>query len=266
MWGYPEGEGTGTLGDMWGTGGLGGQLGYRDARDMGTRGFGTCVGTRWAQGHRGHPGHRGHGHIHNHSGTHRDTGDTQGSDIHDHAGMRGDTLGMRDTPGTGTQRAQGCSRYGDTWAQRAQPGAGHAGMCRDTPSVPRVSPCWGGGSPGVLWLRQRVQGAGLLFHSPQFHQGALSTDRGGSGATRGPRWGSHGEGATAGGYAAHPMVPLSAQHRAASRARPCGTAVSAQSSARGEGDRPWETQRGAPRRGVEPWGTPRAVASGEGWV
>lgn len=127
-----------------------------------------------------------------------------------------DVGGCRDTECTGTQR--------DMWGSGAQRARGHTGTqawgCAGTRSAmhgmetrgEQRRALWGhnGGtqpsraSPSVLWLRQRVQGAGLLFHSPQFHQGAPSTGRVGSatGATRG--------GATAGGgYDARPMAPTS---------------------------------------------------------
>lgn len=127
-----------------------------------------------------------------------------------------DVGGCRDTECTGTQR--------DMWGSGAQRARGHTGTqawgCAGTRSAmhgmetrgEQRRALWGhnGGtqpsraSPSVLWLRQRVQGAGRLFHSPQFHQGAPSTGRVGSatGATRG--------GATAGGgYDARPMAPTS---------------------------------------------------------
>lgn len=176
VWGYPEGGGhlgtRGVQGDTRGTWGHSRRDTHGDTRDTqdtgDTQGTDThvamqgCVGTRWAQGH---------------------------------GGLR-DTVGTGDTAGTGAQQARGhLGTHSDTEGtarsgpRRAVPG--HAR--RSSTRVPRTSPRRGGGSPGVLWLRQRVQGAGLLFHSPQFHQGALSTDRGGSGATRGPRRGGHGE-------------------------------------------------------------------------
>lgn len=38
---------------------------------------------------------------------------------------------------------------------------------------------WEAVLPGVLWLRQALHRAGLLFHSPQFHPGPIRRDRGG---------------------------------------------------------------------------------------
>lgn len=232
---------------------------HRDAQDMGTPRFGTCLGmgTQWAQGHKGHPGHRdtrGHrgypGHRH----------------IHDHAGMQGDTL----SAGTqGTQQAQGYKGHsgrrvwqvgtlGDThiWTQRAQPGAGPAGMCRDT----RV--------PVLGWGAHRVSsgsdsGSRVLgfcsIHRNSIKERSAPTEgapaprggHGGAATARGPRRGGHGGGLR--------RAPHGAPQCSAPRSIPGWTLRDSgvsPSSGMGERDQPWGTQRGPPGRDVRLWGTP----------
>lgn len=165
-------------GDTWGGWGRGGHGDTRDTQDAGTHGAWTDTEP---------PGT--HGHLHEHEWGHTRTQGTQQAQGHTRHDDR------RDRVGTGVQQVWG--HLGTHMPFRHR---GHSQLQgrakRSATLVPCMSPCWAGVSPGVLWLRQRVQGAGLLFHSPQFHQGALSTDRGGSGATRGPRRGGHGGGAT----------------------------------------------------------------------
>lgn len=269
MWGYPEGEGTGTLGDMWGTGGLGGQLGYGDARDMGTRGFGTCVGTRWAQGHRGHPGHRGHGHIHNHRGTHRDTGDTQGSDIHDHAGMRGDTLGMR-TPGTHQARghsehrgAAGTGTLGHRGHSQVQATQGCAGTRQVSPACPRAG-------VGAHRVSSGSDSGSRVLGFCSIHRNSIKERSAPTEGAPAPR-GGHAGAATARGprRGATPRTPWcpsvlsTAQHPGPDPAgQRCQRRAPPGEKGTGRG-----RHRGEPQGGVWSHGVPpRAVASGEGWV